>query len=299
MHRMTAFLLVTALVVVACGSSTASPSQAPSQTPVVTPTPEPSPTLAPTADLLGDSIEATIAEGTVSVDMLVVFEGSSMIPSGTSMRIDGQMALSRPLRADLTSDFSGLGMGRFEMIVDAGVLWFRFEGLFDEFVPPGMWVRVDDSMSSALAVGMRGAMSGSSDPSVSLYYLYGATSAPERLGTGLVHGVAVTKYRVPVDLDLALATLPSGPIRDSLLVNIEDIKKQGVATKLETEVWIGDDGLIDAQVLVYALSSLQGGGTMTGEIEYFDHGAPLDIRSPNPDEVVDADDVVMPTPAPS
>lgn len=127
----------------------------------------------------------------------------------------------------------------------------------------------------------------------------GASAGDGRIvGRQTVDGVQTTHVSSTLDLELALDRVPSG-MRDALVINIGKVRGQGVAPTVRGDAWIADDGLIHRQRLEYRPSAMRGGGAIIADISMTDHGAPLSLPVPTEDETIEADDIRLPTPAPS
>jgi len=294
----------TAVVAILAAACTAWAAPAVTVPPVGTPTPTPYPSLvvAPTptpesagvAALLERAVEATRQQGTATLDMDLVFQGSSLIADGTSMGMSGPVGFASPMRASIVMDMSALGSGTFAMIVDGSTLWIRFEGALGASLGVGdKWIRIDDDSTGELAQTFRNVMSGPNDAMLALYYLLGAGDDGRIVGEETIGATPVTRVASTLDLEQALDLVPSS-VRDSLVINISEIRSQGLRPVVAAEAWIDRQGLVHRMRLVYQLSSMQGGGTMVLMIDLSGHGAPLDLGIPDDAQVVPADEVAFP-----
>jgi len=297
-------MLATAAVAILAAACTAWAAPAVTAPPVGTPTPTPYPSLvvAPTptpesagvAALLDRAVEATQQQGTATLDMDIVFQGSSLIADGTSMGMSGPIAFAAPMRASIVMDMSELGSGTFAIIVDGSTLWIRFEGALGASLGVGdKWIRIDDDSTGELAQTFRNMMSGPNDSMLALYYLLGAGGDGRIVGEETIGETPVTRVATTLDLERALDLVPAS-VRDSLLINISQQRAQGIRPVVAAEAWVDGGGLVHRMRLVYGLSSVQGGGTMVAIIGLTGHGAPLDLGIPDDAQVVPADEVAFP-----
>ena len=164
---------------------------------------------------------------------------------------------------------------------------------FGDEVPADTWVVTDLASENPVAVSLRELASGNNDASLLLYYLLGATESAADLGTETIDGVPTTHLAVPVDLDRALQLVP-GKIRDTLATNIAEVRSGGVDPTLGAEAWVDADDLVHRVTFDYTLGEAMGGGTMTVTFDLSQHGVPLDLGIPSPDETIDIDDLQTP-----
>jgi hypothetical protein len=297
-------MLATAAVAILAAACTAWAAPAVTVPPAGPPTPTPYPSLvvAPTptpesagvAALLEHAVEATLQQGTATLDMDIVFQGSSLIPAGASMGASGTFAFGRPMRASIVMDMSELGSGVFAIIVDGSTLWLHFEGdLWASLGVGDKWVRIDDDSTGELAQTFRNIMSGPNDALLALYYLLATGDDARVVGEETIGAAAVTRVAATLDLERALDLVPAS-VRDSLVVNIAEVRAQGLKPVVASEAWVDGSGLVHRIRLVYQLSSMQGGGTMVVMLDLSAHGAPLDLGIPDDAQVIPADQVAFP-----
>jgi hypothetical protein len=278
----------------ATANPTVAPTVSPTATPTEAPTPSPEPTTGGVAARLAEAVETTIAKGTVTMDFVMAFEGSTLIPDGTDTTGNGVLAFGDARQAAIEGDMTELGAGTIAMIIDEPDLWLRFGGpTAVRLGTEGKWIFVGPDATSPMAASLRGAMSGPNDSTLLLYYLLGAGDDAAEAGTLTIDGVETTKVTATLELEAALDRVPA-KVRDALLVNIVEVQKQSIEPILDSETWIDDAGLVRRLRLVYTLSSAQGGGTMSALIDFSKHGARLDLGIPTGADVIDVDDLVLP-----
>jgi hypothetical protein len=294
-HSLAVALL--ALILGACGSSAGPPS---TPSPTAPPTPTSSPRASTEAQgvdaLLQEAIAATIDAGTVSLDMSMTFIGSSVIPDGIFATVDGMFAFGARRQVSASMDLSAIGQGVIEMVIDEPDTWIRFRGSDRELVPDDKWAHVGPESTGGFASAFRNVLAGPNDTTLMVYYLFGSVGDGEVVGTESVAGTRTTHVRTTLDLDLALDRVPA-EARDALLINISEIRDQGIDPTIGADAWIADDGLILRQRLKYTLTALQGGGIMVADILFTGHGEPLDLPIPAAADTIEADEIELPRPS--
>jgi hypothetical protein len=261
------------------------------------PTATPSPTTAAQRvdHLLQDAVEATLGAGTVSLTLKMRFVGSTKIPEATEITGSGQLEFAQRRRASLTMDMSAVEVGTIAMIVDEPDLWLQFDGVLSRLLPDGKkWAHIGERSTGGFAEAFRTVLSGPNDSTLMVYYLLGTTGDGRVLGEEEVDGVHTTHVASTLDLEVALDRVPAD-VRDALVINIDEVRKQGIEPKLLGEAWIGPNGLIHRQRLEYSLSVIQRGGAMLVDIGWSDHGQALNLPIPPESETVEADDITMPS----
>jgi hypothetical protein len=241
---------------------------------------------------LADAVAATIATGTVRTAFEIAFDGSSAIPEGTTFSGHGQTAFGLERQMRLLMDMTAFELGKVEVIVDDQVVYAR--GLpFGDAVPADTWVVADLTSENPVAVSLRELASGNNDASLLLYYLLGATAPATDLGEETISGVPTTHMAATVDLDRALQLVPE-EMRETLATNIADVRAGGVEPVLGAQAWIDADDLVHRVTFDYTLGEAMGGGTMTVTFDLSEHGLPLDLGIPAPDETISIDDLQTP-----
>lgn len=251
--------------------------------PAVSASPAPSVVVADPA--LARAVEATMGAGTVRTAFSVVFQGSGSVPDGTTISGDGQMSLGVDRHQRLSLDMTAFGLGRLELIVDGDLLYVKGLPLGDD-VDPDTWIVADLTSDDPSVAALKALASGNNDASLLLYYLLGATQPAESLGEEALEGVATQHLGATVDLDRALALVPAD-MRDTLAANLAEVRTSGVDPLLGAEVWVDAQDLIHRVQFDYTLGEAMGGGGMTATFDFRQHGEPLDLGIPAPDETVD------------
>jgi hypothetical protein len=232
------------------------------------------------------AIDATVGAGTVRTMFSVVFDGGGMVPDGTSISGSGQTSFGPERHQRLSLDMTAFDIGEFELIVDGDRLYAR--GLpFGDSVPADKWLAADLTDDDPVSTSLRALASGNNDASLLLYYLLGAAGPAELVAEEDVDGVPTRHVRTSLDLDRALALAPA-EVKDTLAANLADVRAGGVEPVLEADAWIDEQDLVQRIVLAYTLGTGMGGGTMTVTFDFREHGAPLDLGIPAPEDTVEA-----------
>lgn len=282
-------LLSVATLVVPLGSVAAQSPAAPSPSAPAVPAASgtPAASIAIGDQRLADAVDATVATGAVRTGFSVVFEGSSIIPDETSISGSGQTNFGLERRMRLNLDMTAFELGVIDLIVDGASLYVRGLDFGDE-VPADAWLRADLTSEHPLAVPLRSLASGNNDASLLLYFLLGATGPADVVGEEDIDGVATTHLRTTVDLDRALALVPE-EMRETLAENIAEVREGGVDPILGADAWLDADGLVHRVVFLYTLGEVMGGGEMTATFDFRQHGEPLDLAIPAPEDTVDVE----------
>jgi hypothetical protein len=234
---------------------------------------------------LARAVEATVGSGTVRTTFSLAFGGGGTVPDGASITGSGQTSFGLERQQQLSMDMTAFGIGAFELIVDGDTLYVK--GLpFGTDVPADTWLKADLTSDDPNVATLRSLASGNNDASLLLYYLLGAPGPAELVGEETIDGVATRHLRASLELDRALALVPA-EIRETLAQNLAEIKQGGVEPVLEGDVWIDANDLVHRISLAYDLGDLAGGGTMTVTFDFRQHGEPLDLGIPAPEETVD------------
>lgn len=296
-RRRRALALLLAVVVAACSSAapSSSPTATPIPTPTPTPTPLPSPTIEPGLALIRDAALATLAEAFVRMDFEMTFEGNASVPEGTTLSGFGRLAFEEPKRLAMEMDFGGMGLGVIEMVINDNLIYMSGGFLEGALVGPGQWLVVDLNSTDPRATSFLSLTEGQNDFTLVMYMLFGAQGPVRQLQPSTIDGVASTHYGFTVDMDLAPDEAPD-EVREHLLDMAANLRASSVSRTLDAEVWIGEDGLIHRQDLVYEVGRSGGGGTMHVVYDYSEFGLALNLPIPDETDVVRLEDLPEPSP---
>ena len=283
-------------VLVACGQSTptqvatASPSTstiAPTVAPTVAITPAPTEAGVPTE--LQAIIGATSRLGSASIDFGVGFRGSSLAGDGDLASGGGNFIAMTPLVGTMEMDMRAAGLGRMELVIDGPVIYMR-GGSFKSWAPNGEWIRIDTTSDHPNAQLFTDALAQSSDPWASLSLLLGATGPAETLPATTLDGIEVRHLRFTVDLDLSVERAPASQ-RDALLIQVADLRSQGIPSEFQADVWVDADDQIRRAQYEFAMPPLAGGGFMVLWYEFSDFGLEFELPNIRKRDIVDIEDV--------
>lgn len=239
---------------------------------------------------LAEAPEATLAAGSSRVAIAVEVEGVPLLGPFTLAVAEGELDL-KDQRARLERALPGVSavplLDRLlpepvELVHDGAAAYLRLpiEG-------EHAWVRLagTDSTEGPGATGP-----GLSNPAAALGLLRALEGLPEEAGHETVRGQPSTRYRVVVDLDEASDVL-SGRAADAA----EALRRLRGRSELPLGVWLDDDGRVTR--LRYAVEPELPSVprvTLTTDVELFDFGLPVDIRPPDPADVVEVDFTDLP-----
>jgi hypothetical protein len=243
-------------------------------------------------DALADAVRATVATGSVGLDMEYIVEGWQGGEIRTlTMTASGVTILGSERRMSLSTDMTDYGLGELEMIVVDGRLYLHGDA-FADAVGDG-WLAVDLDSTDPTAMELTSTVSGTNDASLALFWLLGATRGPAVIRTERVGEVLTERMVVPVDLGVALERIPAD-LRPVLASGIEQVRDVGIEPRFSTDVWVGvDDGLIHR--VRYEFEDIPAGvSQMVITYDFHDFGVAVDPELPDPaDVVVIGDDTVQ------
>ena len=245
-------------------------------------------------DALTDAVHATVATGSVALDMEYVIEGWQDGEIRTlTMTASGVTILGSERRMTLSADMTDYGLGELDMIVTDGRLYLRGDAFAESF-GEGTWVAVDLDSTDPIAMELTSTISGTNDASLALFWLLGATRGPAVIKTERVGDVMTDRMVVPVDLGVALERIPAD-LQPVLASGIEQVRTIGIEPIFSTDVWVGvDDGLIHR--VRYEFEDIPVGvSQMTITYDFHDFGIEVDPELPDPADVfvIGDDDVQL------
>ena len=287
-----------AIALAACGSGVASvppsPTAAPTGTPTAapTPTPTPEPTPDPVAALL-DAATRTVDSGSVRFEFEAEFAGSRIIPKGTSIGAVGRTSFGSERQITMRADFTDLGMGDMDMLVDGNRLYMRGPA-FAPLATGEQWLFIDTDSDHPSVVPFKGAATGQNDAGLALFYLFGAGDGVEVAAGLRIRGEKTQLYEAELDLEEARDLVPASS-REALEDNIAELRVNGVERTLQAQAWVGGDGFVHRVRYVYTLGAQLGGGELIALYDFEDFGEPVDLAIPDDEDVVIFEDVA-PTP---
>jgi hypothetical protein len=243
----------------------------------------------------------TVALGSARIAIDFRMEGLPGFDEPLSFTGTSEADFSRLRRHRSIVDFPLLLLGdrdagdatqRMEMIADGAILYLNMPFVADALQSPTPWIRMDLDNLPAAATGFQSLGTGQNDPSQILSYLRGATGDFEKVGTPDVRGVATTRYRGNVDMDVAAERAPE-EVREGVEASRSQVEASLGTTRLPTEVWIDDEGVVRRVRYLYPLPE---GSAEAGEMVFvadlFDFGLEVDVTPPPEGEITDIEDLV-------
>lgn len=272
-------LLLAALALAGCGGET---------------TVEEEPEIAST-DALAAAVTATEAAGSYRADIEITMEG--LAPEPVTTTAEG-IFRREPVLARMTMNMSDLGtgtgfvdIGEIEMVMDGLVIYMRMP--FLQEANPGLkpWIKFDLQElggQQGLGLGQLMQFGAQSDPTQALAYLRAASDDVEEVGTEDVRGVETTHYRMTVELARIADAAPPEQ-REALRAQTEQLRELSGISRVPTEVWVDEEGLVRRQRLTYRDMRFAPGqeGDMNVTMELYDFGVEVDVEPPAADEVTD------------
>ncbi len=251
----------------------------------------PDPTAFPTNAVvkLRDSIPATFAQETVDFEFDAIVTGSSTIKYGTSYGGRGVSTLGGKNRLEMIADFSELGLGELDIILDEDRAYLH-GGFLEALVRPREWVLIDSESDDPEVATLADAIGRASDVSIVVYYLYGETGPVVQRPPQTLRGTPADRFAVTLDLELAADKAPA-PVAESLQGYIEDLGTAGVERTLDSEVWL-QEGLIRRVILTYNYKASKGGGQQRITYDFLDFGDPVEPTLPAKRAIVKIEDIL-------
>jgi hypothetical protein len=236
-------------------------------------------------DPLTDAVHATVATGSVALDMEYVVEGWQDGEIRTlTMTASGVTILGDERRMSLSADMTDYGLGELDMIVTDGRLYLRGDA-FVEAVGDATWLAADLDSTDPMAMELTSTISGTNDASLALFWLLGATRGPAVIKDERVGDVMTQRMVVPVDLEVALERIPAD-LQPVLASGIEQVRTIGIEPRFSTDAWVGvDDGLIHR--VRYEFEDVpMGVSEMVITYDFHDFGIEVDPEVPDAADVV-------------
>lgn len=183
----------------------------------------------------------------------------------------------------------GAGQPEAETLLVDNQLYVR-SGLTRLFgLDPDTWIRFDlEEAAQQSGFASEELLSANAGPVALLQQLRGAAQDVQSLGPDEVRGVATTRLQITVVTDRAIDQAPE-EVREQLRAYA---RATGLPDRYPMEVWLDRDGL--PRRLRTVLDSTDGGRTVTQQVvlELYDYGDDVDLTPPDPDRVVDLQDLI-------
>ena len=251
--------------------------------PAATRGPDPAPFPTNAVVRLRDAIPATLARETVDFEFDAVITGSTKIKYGTAYGGTGVSTLGGTSRMALTADFSELGLGELEIMLDEASAYLR-GGFLSSRLKPGQWAVIGPGSKDADVIAISEAIGRAGDVSIVIFFLHGETGPVAQRPPQPLRGLPADRFAVTVDLERAADEAP-GAVRESLLLYIEDLRTAGVERTLDAEAWV-QEGIIRRLILTYTIATLKGGGMMRITYDFLDFGDPIELALPKAKDTI-------------
>jgi len=176
------------------------------------------------------------------------------------------------------------------MIFNAKAFYLRMPNLA-ELVPGGKkWVKLDiDELGAQQGIDITGVdQLGQADPAQLLALLQSIEGSIEDLGTETVRGQEAKHYRATINMAKLATTAP--PEQQALLEGqLEQLSQLGL-DNLPVEVWIDDqDRVVRMSSTIAVPDTGTGAGTISFDVELYDFGVPVKIKTPGKKQVTNVD----------
>ncbi|MBX3030182.1 MAG: hypothetical protein KF809_08465 [Chloroflexi bacterium] len=228
---------------------------------------------------LATAVEATVATGSIGVDMVLSIRGTSASgPMSVALRASGAAQLQGERRMRLTLDMVDYGGGGMEILFIDPLLFVRGE-VWESEMDGAEWLGIDVTSGDPVVTDFRDLVTGQNDASLALYWLLGATGPVVPLKREEVRGIATQRYVLQLDLASALPLLPD-EVRPLLEANITEFRTQGIDPTFAADAWVGDDGLVH-RVHYEFLDLLPGVTEMNVTYDFSGFGEPVDVERPD------------------
>jgi hypothetical protein len=230
------------------------------------------------------AVESTIGMETVGISGLVTLHAPGNDPeSMVMMDAGGQVDFGAARRVWLEGEF--IELGGLSVIFDGNDAYLGGDG-FEDLVPAGSLIYINmDSPPPALADLATEFMIGN-DAALALYWLLGADGPMEVVGHEDVGGVDTVHVRIPIDLELVEAQVPS-TLLTVYTENLAEMRASGADID-HGEAWIDGDGMIRRAAYEMQAGTPAQPLVLSIVYEFSDFGAPIDLPIPGPEYIIDA-----------
>jgi hypothetical protein len=191
------------------------------------------------------------------------------------------------------------GSGVMEMVIDGDTVYVRSE-LFSSLADGKPWVRMTEEglADAGSGVGMQ------SDPTSFLDFLEGVGDEVETVRREDLRGVPTTHVRTEIDM-ASLMEEASEADRAEYEASLEGLGGAAdVFGSVPVEAWVDDNGYVRRFLMTFDMSGmLEEAGDDTGmasdlvmtiDVELYDFNVPVDVQVPDPSEVGELDESMLP-----
>ncbi len=250
----------------------------------------------PAAAVLAAAATKTTGTGSAKLEMTL-----AMTIPGAPERVDIGMSGAFDLegqRGRLVLDYGNLvealgpdsaQVGAFlpdRLIFEPTAVYLRMPRLAEVVQGSKKWIKLDvQQLAADQGLQITGVdQLGQADPTQLLALLESLEGAIEDLGADDVRGQPATHYRATINMAKLAATAPAD--QQALLEGQLDQLSQLGLDSLPVEVWVDGEGRVVRMAATIAVPDTgTGGGTIAFDVELFDFGAPVKIKTPAPKHV--------------
>ena len=231
-------------------------------------------------------------------------DGSFNVPNVRNLPLKGSGELDpKTRRGHLLFTEAGplaLGGGKgIEQVFEGDVIYMKMPQLAEQLGGKKQWIKVDVK-EAGRALGVDPAQFGQlggNDPRKVLDQVRAVSGEVEEVGSEKVRGTDATHYTADVDLRKYPDRLPEKD-REQARVAVERLIDQTGSSTYPMDLWIDDDDLLRRVKIAYDFQ-VPGSGdkakfAMT--MEFFDFGAPIEVKPPPADQVMDLADLARSLP---
>jgi hypothetical protein len=193
----------------------------------------------------------------------------------------------------------GGGQGGIEQVFEGDIIYMKMPQLAEQLGGKKQWIKVD-VREAGRALGVDPAQFGQlggNDPRKVLDQVRAVGGEVEKIGSEKVRGADTTHYKAEVDLRKYPDRLPEKD-REQARVAVERLIDQTGSSTYPMDLWIDGDDLLRRVSIAYNFqvpgSSDDAKFSMT--LEFFDFGAPIDVKPPPASDVVDLADLARSLP---
>ncbi len=230
-------------------------------------------TLTPTQVVSASAVK-TLGARSARMSMTITATSSATAKT-TIINADGAIDFANH-RGTMVLHFPSLG--DIQAIFDKGVIYEKLGQLLPSQSGGKPWIKIDLTQLLGKNATALGSLSqGSSDPSQSLAYLFGA-SGVTKIGSDSVRGVATTHYTGKLDLTRATQRL-TPQFRALYQRALQQLG--GSVSSLPADLWIDGQGRLRRMSYTLKLAT----STTKNTIDYFAFGTPVSVQLPPADQV--------------
>ena len=178
---------------------------------------------------------------------------------------------------------------KLDMRVDGTVAYMRMPFLASELPAGKEWVSIDLARAARLQGAELGdfqSFAKGSDPRQALEYLRAVAGEVTHLGDETVRGVRTSHYFAVLDWQQLLAQAAKQANEPGLLDQFESFG--GTMENIPVDVWVDEDRLLRRMAMKLSMTAGNQEAAGSIELELFDYGKPVNVKTPAAADVVDA-----------